>query len=142
MANGHTFFVQQLQTLTARWPMAVHATFQYGDMPDYAFGKRQRFRDWGMWLVDDEEYTSSTTADGGGINYLVLEEDEAPPPTLTLTLTLRLSLPLPLPLPLPLTLTLTLTLTPTLTLTLTLTRSSEFGPARVWLRPGEGPGSP
>ena len=56
-----------------------------------------------MWLVDDEEYTrsnptptpnpnpnpkpnpnqeytSSTTADGGGINYLVLEEDEAPPP--------------------------------------------------------------
>ena len=58
----------------------MHATFQYGDMPDYAFGKRQRFRDWGMWLVDDEEYTSSTTADGGGINYLVLEEDEAPPP--------------------------------------------------------------
>ena len=54
VANGHTFFVQQLQTLTARWPMAVHATFQYGDMPDYAFGKRQRFRDWGMWLVDDE----------------------------------------------------------------------------------------
>jgi len=28
VANGHTFFVQQLQTLTARWPMAVHATFQ------------------------------------------------------------------------------------------------------------------
>ena len=28
IANGHTFFVQQLQTLTARWPMAVHATFQ------------------------------------------------------------------------------------------------------------------
>jgi len=27
VANGHTFFVQQLQTLTARWPMAVHATF-------------------------------------------------------------------------------------------------------------------
>ena len=60
VANGHTFFVQQLQTMTARWPMAVHATFQYGDMPDYAFGKRQRFRDWGMWLVDDEAYTSST----------------------------------------------------------------------------------
>eukprot|EP00966_Prymnesium_polylepis_P031194 725427-Prymnesium_polylepis.1 len=52
--------------------MAVHATYQFGDMPDYAFGKRQRFRDWcvmpkrgrdaqtrpaaplrGMWLVDD-----------------------------------------------------------------------------------------
>jgi len=24
-------------------------------MPDYPFGKRQRFRDWGMWLVDDDE---------------------------------------------------------------------------------------
>ena len=80
VANGHTFFVQQLQTMSARWPMAVHATFQYGDMPDYAFGKRQRFRDWGMWLVDDEQYTSSTTADGGDVNYLVLEEDETPPP--------------------------------------------------------------
>ena len=52
VANGHTFFVQQLQTMTGRWPMAVHATFQYGDMPDYAFGKRQRFRDWGMWLLE------------------------------------------------------------------------------------------
>ncbi len=70
MANGHTFFVQQLQTLTARWPMAVHATFQYGDMPDYAFGKRQRFRDWGMWLVDDETELITSS------RYLVLEDDE------------------------------------------------------------------
>ena len=46
---------QQLQSPTAKWPMAVHATYQFGDMPDYPFGKRQRFRDWGMWLVDDEE---------------------------------------------------------------------------------------
>merc|ERR1712185_180357 len=75
VANGHTFFVQQLHTMTGRWPMAVHATFQYGDMPDYAFGKRQRFRDWGMWLVDDEDYTSSRRG-GEDVRYLVLEEDE------------------------------------------------------------------
>jgi hypothetical protein len=31
--------------MRARWPMAIHVTFQYGDMPDYAFGKRQRFCD-------------------------------------------------------------------------------------------------
>ena len=52
VAGGHTFFVQQLHSPTAQWPMAVHATYQFGDMPDYPFGKRQRFRDWGMWLVD------------------------------------------------------------------------------------------
>ena len=69
VAGGHTFFVQQLQSPTAKWPMAVHATYQFGDMPDYPFGKRQRFRDWGMWLVDndDELITSS--------RYLVLEDD-------------------------------------------------------------------
>ncbi|EOD25951.1 hypothetical protein EMIHUDRAFT_237370 [Emiliania huxleyi CCMP1516] len=52
VAGGHTFFVQQLQSPTATWPMAVHATYQFGDTSDYAFGKRQRFRDWGMWLED------------------------------------------------------------------------------------------
>jgi len=36
---------------------------------DYPFGKRQRFRDWGMWLVDADE-TSIV-----GHRYLVLEED-------------------------------------------------------------------
>ena len=69
VAGGHTFFVQQLQTPTARWPMAVHATYQFGDMPDYPFGKRQRFRDWGMWLADDEE--EYITKD----RYLVLDDD-------------------------------------------------------------------
>lgn len=28
VAGGHTFFVQQLQSITGRWPMAVHATYQ------------------------------------------------------------------------------------------------------------------
>ena len=69
VAGGHTFFVQQLQSPTARWPMAVHATYQFGDMPDYPFGKRQRFRDWGMWLVDDDDEMITSA------RYLVLEDD-------------------------------------------------------------------
>jgi len=70
VAGGHTFFIQQLQTPTARWPMAVHATYQFGDQTDYPFGKRQRFRDWGMWLVDrDDELVH-------GSRYLVLQDDE------------------------------------------------------------------
>jgi hypothetical protein len=70
IANGHSFFIQQLQLRNGVWPMAVHATYQFGDMPDYPFGKRQRFRDWGMWLVDDDEELVTSG------NYLVLEDDE------------------------------------------------------------------
>ena len=70
VAGGHTFFVQQLQSPTASWPMAVHATYQFGDQTDYPFGKRQRFRDWGMWLADDDAEMIT------GSNYLVLEDDE------------------------------------------------------------------
>ena len=69
VAGGHTFFVQQLQSPTAKWPMAVHATYQFGDQPDYPFGKRQRFRDWGMWLVDDDAELVTAS------RYLVLEDD-------------------------------------------------------------------
>ncbi|KAL1495590.1 hypothetical protein AB1Y20_016951 [Prymnesium parvum] len=69
VAGGHTFFIQQLHSPTAKWPMAVHATYQFGDMPDYPFGKRQRFRDWGMWLADAAEELAGET------NYLVLEDD-------------------------------------------------------------------
>ena len=61
--------MQQLHSPTAKWPMAVHATYQFGDMPDYPFGKRQRFRDWGMWLVDDDDELVSSA------RYLVLEDD-------------------------------------------------------------------
>ena len=69
VAGGHTFFVQQLHTLTGKWPMAVHATYQFGDQQDYPFGKRQRFRDWGMWLADDDDELVT------GSRYLVLEDD-------------------------------------------------------------------
>ena len=75
VAGGHTFFIQQLQTPSARWPMAVHATYQYGDTKDFPFGKRQRFRDWGMWLADEP---SEMVGDG---QYLVLEDDEPVAPS-------------------------------------------------------------
>lgn len=31
VAGGHTFFVQNLQSVTGKWPAAVHATYQFGD---------------------------------------------------------------------------------------------------------------
>jgi hypothetical protein len=31
VAGGHTFFVQNLQAVTGKWPAAVHATYQFGD---------------------------------------------------------------------------------------------------------------
>ena len=54
-ANGHTFFVQQLQLQSGLWPYAVHATYQFEDAVDCAFGKRERMREWGLWLADEAE---------------------------------------------------------------------------------------
>ena len=51
IANGHSFFVQQLQRQSGVWPLAVHATYQFEDQSDCAFGKRERFREWGLWLA-------------------------------------------------------------------------------------------
>ena len=47
-----------------------------------------------MWLVDDEMYTSSTTADGGDVNYLVLEKAGPNPTPLPIAPTLALALAL------------------------------------------------
>ena len=33
-------------------PVCVHTTYQYGDGDKYAYGKRERLRDAGLWLVD------------------------------------------------------------------------------------------
>ena len=62
VANGHTFFVQQLQLQSGHWPVAVHATYQFGDGADCAFGKRERMREWGLWAVPDDPFLSSPTA--------------------------------------------------------------------------------
>ena len=38
---------------------AVHATYQFEDAADCAFGKRERMREWGMWKVDDDMETDN-----------------------------------------------------------------------------------
>ena len=56
-SNGHTFFVQHPCAFcrgprcgcTAPLPFAVHATFQYGDGDEFAFGKRLRLQQAGLW---------------------------------------------------------------------------------------------
>jgi len=74
LANGHSFFVQQLQLQTGVWPAGVHATYQFEDAVDCAFGKRERMREWGLWLadggneddVDEDEAAGSSPQEGGG----------------------------------------------------------------------------
>jgi hypothetical protein len=82
ISGGHTFFVQNYHTSTGRWPRAVHATYQFGDATDYPFGKRQRFRDWGLWLADDE---AEMIGRPGSARYLVLEDNEPPAPAAPLS---------------------------------------------------------
>ena len=101
VANGHSFYVQQLQVRTSCispcaspapplhpplrlpcispaptpapplqlqsgiWPLAVHATYQFGDEADCAFGKRERMREWGLWLADDAEAGGGAGCGGG-----------------------------------------------------------------------------
>lgn len=50
-ANGHSFFVQQRFRSTGVWPTAVHVTFTWGDSAEYAYGKLQRMRDFGLWKL-------------------------------------------------------------------------------------------
>ena len=56
ISNGHTFFIQKMHEIVAVPPVAVHCTYQYGDDTGYAYGKRQRLRDAGLWLVDPPSY--------------------------------------------------------------------------------------
>ena len=56
VSNGHTFFVQKMHDIVGVPPVAVHCTYQYGDDTGYAYGKRQRLRDAGLWLVDPPSY--------------------------------------------------------------------------------------
>ena len=55
--NGHTFFVQHAHTLpAAEPPISVHMTYQFAEGHSFAYGKRQRLREAGLWFVDDERY--------------------------------------------------------------------------------------
>ena len=73
IANGHTYFVQRTFERTGITPLAIHATYQYGDTSTYAYGKRERFRQTGLWLVDPPQHEAE--------KYLVVENDvHAPVP--------------------------------------------------------------
>ena len=68
--NGHTFFVQHVHTLPNALPaMSVHMTYQFAEGSSFAYGKRQRLREAGLWFVDGDEYYSgkylSVSALGG-----------------------------------------------------------------------------
>ena len=82
VSNGHTFFIQKLHEIVGVAPVAVspddsrrdrirlcrddpptagrasqvHTTYQYGDDSGYAYGKRARLRDFGLWAIDDDSY--------------------------------------------------------------------------------------
>eukprot|EP00241_Pyramimonas_parkeae_P004033 CAMPEP_0114245480 /NCGR_PEP_ID=MMETSP0058-20121206/11919_1 /TAXON_ID=36894 /ORGANISM="Pyramimonas parkeae, CCMP726" /LENGTH=662 /DNA_ID=CAMNT_0001358537 /DNA_START=323 /DNA_END=2308 /DNA_ORIENTATION=- len=56
--NGHTYFSQKLHERRNIVPYVVHATYQYGDGAVFPFGKRQRMREAGLWLMDGPEYSS------------------------------------------------------------------------------------
>ena len=55
-ASGHTYFTQSLQERRGFVPVSVHTTFQFGDTPEFTWGKRNRLREKRLWLVDDETY--------------------------------------------------------------------------------------
>ena len=64
--GGHPYFWQRLHERPgAAQPIVVHATFQFS----HSHGKRQRFREEGLWLADPPEYYS-------GPNYLTFEPEE------------------------------------------------------------------
>jgi hypothetical protein len=55
--NGHTYFVQHVHTLPSALPaLSVHMTYQFAEGSKFAYGKRQRLRQAGLWLVDDDSY--------------------------------------------------------------------------------------
>jgi len=54
--NGHLFFTRRLQEYSGIKPIAVHLTYQFGDTADYVYGKRQRLREHGLWLMEEESY--------------------------------------------------------------------------------------
>ena len=64
--SGHTYFVQQHHVRHPEdgEPFSVHMTYQYGDTGSYAFGKRERMRQAGLWHADDETWFGSANKGG------------------------------------------------------------------------------
>ena len=48
--------------------MAIHATYQFEDAVDCAFGKRERMREWGIWTGDASDGASKGSIDDDGEN--------------------------------------------------------------------------
>ena len=69
-ANGHGYFVQSAHTRLKVSPFAVHATYSL-DWHD-GVAKRQRFREAGLWMVDDDAYFRG--------RFLALNSSSGPPP--------------------------------------------------------------
>jgi len=75
--NGHTFFVQHAHTLpAAKDPLSVHMTYQFAEGSKFAYGKRQRLRQAGLWLVDGPSYYNG--------KYIALAESAANTPVTSL----------------------------------------------------------
>lgn len=58
-SNGHTFFVSRVAERSGVSPFAVHNTYQYSGTA----GKIARFRENGLWAVDDAAYFGVTSED-------------------------------------------------------------------------------
>lgn len=69
-AGGHTFFIQGLR----RGVYNVHTTFQFSDDPLFPYGKRSRFRQYGLWQAPEGDGYS----EGG--RFIVLRDEPVPPP--------------------------------------------------------------
>ena len=55
--NGHTYFVQHAHQLPgAPPPLSVHMTYQFAEGAKFAYGKRQRLREAGLWMVEEPSY--------------------------------------------------------------------------------------
>jgi hypothetical protein len=55
-ASGHTYFTQSVQDRLGFTPVSVHTTFQFGDTPEFTWGKRNRLRERKLWMVDSDAY--------------------------------------------------------------------------------------
>ena len=50
-------WVQHVHTLpNALPPLSVHMTYQFAEGSKFAYGKRQRLRQAGLWLVEPDSY--------------------------------------------------------------------------------------
>lgn len=75
--SGHVYFVQRLPQRLGVKPLVVHTTYQFSQ----ARGKRQRLREAGLWLLDDDAYFGR----GPGFTkrgFIAMLPDDQPPAAL------------------------------------------------------------